>query len=222
MLLGFVIFLAFNAYDRSSAGAEAEATVVAQQVETAQFFDSTTRDQLTALLVCYGRSVVGSEWEQQEAGELDDRINPWATSMFEVIRAFEPSSGAEQTAYDRWMDQTSAREQARNDRVHTVDGVVPTPLWVVLLVIAGVIFVYMLFFADSAEGAGTQAVLMGSVSVVITTLILLLVFLNRPYGDGVGALRPAAMERTLRIIDQELAVAGFDLELGCDPDGNAN
>ena len=37
VLLGFIVFLAFASYDESRAGAETEALVVAQQVETAQF-----------------------------------------------------------------------------------------------------------------------------------------------------------------------------------------
>ena len=36
VLLGFVVFLAFTSYDAARAGAESEARIVAQQVETAQ------------------------------------------------------------------------------------------------------------------------------------------------------------------------------------------
>ena len=38
VLLGLVVFLAFESYDQSRAGAEEEALVLVQQVETAQFF----------------------------------------------------------------------------------------------------------------------------------------------------------------------------------------
>ena len=38
VLLGFVVFLAFTSYDTARAGAESEARIVAQQVETAQLF----------------------------------------------------------------------------------------------------------------------------------------------------------------------------------------
>ncbi|HVI36246.1 MAG TPA: hypothetical protein VM684_08455, partial [Gaiellales bacterium] len=37
VLLGFIVFLAFTSYDNSRTGAEQEALVTAQQVETAQF-----------------------------------------------------------------------------------------------------------------------------------------------------------------------------------------
>ena len=38
VLLGFIVFLAFTSYDQSRSGAETEAMIVVQQVETAQFF----------------------------------------------------------------------------------------------------------------------------------------------------------------------------------------
>src|SRR3990170_242948 len=63
VLLGFIIFLAFASYDESRAGAEHEATIVSQQIETAQFMPSGTSDRLTGELICYARSVVGPEWD---------------------------------------------------------------------------------------------------------------------------------------------------------------
>ena len=50
---------------------------------------------------------------------------------------------------------------------------------------------------------------MGSVTVVITLLLMLLVFFNHPHGDGVGRLQPTAMERTIRLIDTEVGVVGL-------------
>jgi hypothetical protein len=52
LLLGFMIFLAFESYDASRSGAETEATLVAQQVQTAQFLPRATATELTGELVC--------------------------------------------------------------------------------------------------------------------------------------------------------------------------
>ena len=79
----------------------------------------------------------------------------------------------------------------------------------------------MLFFADPDEGAGTQALLMGAVVVSITLLLLLLQFLDSPFKPGLGSLRPVAMERTLRIADDELAAARVKIEFPCDAAGRA-
>lgn len=142
--------------------------------------------------------------------------------MYQTIKAADPQSPTEQSAYDRWMDQTADRELARSARIHPAEGLVPVPLWIVLLVIFGVILVYMLFFADPGEGAVTQGLLMGSVTAIISMLLLLLIYFNNPYGDGVGRLSPQAMERASRIIDAKLEIGGLDLTVPCGRDGTAS
>lgn len=219
VLLGFLIFLAFDSYDESRSGAETEANVVAQQVETAQFLPSDTAADVTGQLVCYARSVVGPEWDALDDGTLTDSVNPWGVEMFQSLRAADPKSYAEQSAYDRWMDQSTDRQEARISRIHGAEGIVPSPLWVVLGLISAVIFVYMLFFADSSERAKTQALMMGSVTTVITLLLLLLVFFDHPHGGGVGRLQPTAMERTLRLIEAQTEAADVDVEVPCDGRG---
>jgi hypothetical protein len=221
VLLGFIIFLAFQSYDDARIGAETEATIVAQQIQTAQFLPPDTAKELTGELVCYGRSVAGAEWDALNAGTLGDEINPWGAEMFRTIAKVDPKTAVQQSAYDRWMDQTVDRQQARNERVHPAAGIIPLPLWLALFLICGVIFGYMLFFADRGEGAVTQAVLMGSVTVVITLLMLLVVFFNHPHGAGVGRLQPTAMVRALRLIDAELTVVAVDVTPPCDDRGVA-
>ncbi len=220
VLLGFIIFLAFQSYDESRSGAESEADTVVQMVETAQFLPPDVSTELTGELICYGRSVAGVEWDALAAGNLGDTINPWAVELYRTMQTVEPRTYAEQSAYDRWMDQTGDREQARVDRVHGAEGILPLPLWLVLYLIIGVVFVYMLFFADRGERAKTQALLMGSVAAVITVLMLLLAFFNHPHGDEVGKLQPTAMERSLRLSDAEVDVANLDVTPPCDADGD--
>ena len=211
VLLGFVVFLAFTSYDAARAGAEDEALTVAQQVETAQFFPAPVVDELTGELVCYARSVTGVQWDLMESGTLGEQVNPWAVELFRTLRTVEPGTATEQSAYDRWLDQTSAREEARNDRIHGAIGVIPPPLW---------IFVFMLFFADSGERALVQALLIGVVTAVITSMLLLLNFLDNPVHAGFAGLRPEAMERTLEVIDQELDITNQASPPPCDHRGN--
>ena len=141
--------------------------------------------------------------------------------MFRTIEALEPEAASEQSAYDKWLEQTSAREEARLDRVHGAVGVIPTPLWVALFFIAAVIFVYMLFFADSGERAIVQALLMGAVVSVIVTLLLLLNGLDNPFRGDVGGLDPVAMERSLRLIDTAMSAVDLQVQIPCDAEGVA-
>lgn len=219
VLLGFVVFLAFSNYDVSRSGAEIEALVVAQQVETAQLMGAPAKQELTGELICYGRSVIRQEWPRMEVGSQGDAINPWGVELFGTLESVKPASAAEEAAYGKWLDQTSAREEARNDRIHGAEGVIPSPLWIVLFFIAAVIFVFMFFFADSGERAAVQALLMGSVVGVMVATLLVIRFLDSPFHPGVGGVKPVAMERTLRIVEEATTAIGRDVPVPCDESG---
>jgi hypothetical protein len=153
-----------------------------------------------------------------ESGGRSDGLNPWTVVMFRTLKTSEPQSASQQAAYAKWLDQRSDRQGARTDRLHGAQGVIPTPLWVVLFLSALVIFGFMLLFADSGERAFVQATMMGCVAVVITSTLLLLWFLDNPFHAGVGGLKPTAMERTLEIVDQGQVVSA-EIKLPCDSDG---
>jgi hypothetical protein len=112
VLLGFIVFLAFTSYDSARAGSEAEARIVAQQVETAQLFPSAV-------------SVAGVQWDRMVAGTLGEDLNPWAVRLFDALKGADPQTPIEQAAYSKWLDERSAREAARGDRIHGAEGVIP-------------------------------------------------------------------------------------------------
>src|SRR3954447_11349271 len=118
VLLGLIVFLAYSSYDASRAGAEAEARLVVQQYETAQFLPVAVRTELGGELVCYARSVVHREWPRLDSGARVEGFNPWGVELFRTLKTAEPRSVTEQTAYDKWLDRTADREEARGDRIH--------------------------------------------------------------------------------------------------------
>ena len=219
VLVGFVVFLAFQSYDTSRSGAEAEAHIVAEQFETVQFLPAPAADRLSGELVCYARSVVHQEWPKMTSGTLSNAMNPWGVALFRSLLATEPRSPSQQAAYSKYLDQRSDREDARADRTHGAEGVIPTPLWIVLFLSAGTLFVFMLFFADSGERAVVQATMMGGVALVVSSLLLLLGFLDNPYYGGVGTLKPVAMERTIDLLQQEAPLVG-GVKPPCDAAGS--
>jgi hypothetical protein len=77
----------------------------------------------------------------------------------------------------------------------------------------------MLFFADRGEHAVVQGLLMGTVMTVIVATLLVVEFFDNPFDRGLGSLRPVAMERTLRILEQERLVVHETGPLPCDATG---
>jgi hypothetical protein len=219
LLLGFVVFLVFTKYDDSRAGAEAEALTTVQLFETAQLLPAEVRSPLSGQLICYGRSVVRQEWPAMETGSDATQINPWGVTLFRTFQDVDPEAASEQSAYDAWLSQTSTREEARRDRLHAADGIVPISVWLVLFLAAGIVFVYVLFFADSGESAVVQGMMAGTVTAITVALLLVLAALNRPYDPGLGGLRPTAMQRSLSIMDEAVAVLGLEVSPPCDASG---
>jgi len=216
LLAGFVVFLAFESFDTARAGAQAEARIVAHQFETVQLLPSPARERFSGELVCYGRSVVRQEWPRMRSGTLGDGPNRWGTSLFATLRMTDPRSASAQAAFAKYLDERSDREDARADRTHGADGVIPTPLWIVLLMSALILLGYMLLFADSGEGAIVQATMMGGVAVMVTSLLLLLWFFDNPYaGSG---LKPSAMQETLSLLQKDTSIVG-SVDPPCDEAG---
>jgi hypothetical protein len=221
VLLGLVVVLAFTSYDDARTGAATEALTVAQQYEVAHLLPPTQGGRLAAELICYGRSVVHQEWPRMRDGTQTDAMNPWGVALFRSLRNVEPRTPAQQAAYSKWLDQRFDRETARAVRIHAASSVIPAPLWLVLFVTAVLIVGFMLFFADSKERAVVQATLIGTVVAVMVATILLIRFLDNPYGDGAGSLKPVAMERTLRLLDQERRIVGDTTPVPCNGHGAA-
>jgi hypothetical protein len=219
ILLGFVVFLAFSSYDTSRAGAEHEAQIVAQQFQTAQLLPDAARKPLSEGLVCYARNVINQEWPRMTSGAGAELTNPWGVAMFLTLRTIDPVDASEQAAYSKWLDEQSERQIGRDDRTHGAEGVIPAPLWIVLFLSAGIIFLFMLLFADSSERKFVQATMMGGVAVVISSMLLLLWFLDNPYHSGSGGLRPVAMERALERLDVAARLVKLDLAPQCDAAG---
>jgi Protein of unknown function (DUF4239) len=208
ILAGFVVFLAFESFDTARSGAETEARTVAHQFETVQFLPSPTREQLSGELVCYARSVVFQEWPEMEAGKLGNAPNEWGIALFRSLRKVQPRTATEEAAFAKYLDERSDREDARADRAHGAEGTIPAPLWIVLFLSAGMLFVFMLLFADSAEPRFVQATMMGGVAVLVSSLLLLLGFLDNPYQGSLGTLKPSAMTNTLNLLHKEATLVG--------------
>src|SRR3954447_14374082 len=162
-----------------------------------------------AQLLIYGFEP-GAEFEGRMVGAIERIESGRTLRVLDVVFVMRDPETAELVAIEQH------RQLARPDvragggdgiRVHSVVGVIPTQLWIVLFFVAGVLFAFMLFFADRGERAFVQGMLIGSVIAVIAALLLLLRALDEPFHDGVGGLQPSAMQRSLRMADDALKAA---------------
>src|SRR5262249_50371338 len=130
------------------------------------------------------------------------------------------ASGATGPAVDAIFADAEARDQARADRVAQAEGEVPGPVWIVLVLGAIGVLTYVILFADPAERFFSQAVMVGSVTVVILGGLILIWFPSHPFRDQMGSITPSSMERTLNELQTDPTFRReSSLSLHCDAAG---
>jgi hypothetical protein len=85
---------------------------------------------------------------------------------------------------------------------------VPLPLWLVLILGAVLVVVFMGFFADRSEPFLVQAMMIGAVTAVVVSGLLVIRFLDRPYENRPGSIKPTEMRQTLQLIERQEARSG--------------
>ena len=85
---------------------------------------------------------------------------------------------------------------------------VPSMVWLALLHGGSLLVAYMCFYADPREPWLVQATMMGTVTAMVVTGLLVVRFLDKPYENASGCIKPTVMTQTLAGIAGESAANG--------------
>jgi Protein of unknown function (DUF4239) len=216
VLLAFVVLEAFESFNDAKEGADEEATTIVQMSRTAEFFPAEQRDPLEGVLVCYGRSVVRDEWPAMRHGDRSPVVQAWVNRMEEGLHGLHPVSPAQEAAFLQLLEQQDKRTDARRTRLSEANRALPAPAWFVLGLGALVTVGFALFFADRREHFVVQGSLIAAIAALVVAGLLLVWFLDHPYEERAGSIKPQEMERQLVIVEGEQR----DVTPPCDERGN--
>jgi hypothetical protein len=218
VVLAFVIFVAFESYANAKDKAGQEAVAVTELHQTARLFPSPARELLSGQLTCYGRSVVDDEWPAMREQRMSGLVQDWLAKL--DATAEQGDLGREKAvAFGHWLDQSAARREGRRGRLAEAKPFVPAPLWLVLILGAALLVGFMGFFADRSEAFPVQAMMIGAITAMVVSGLLVIRFLDRPYENGAGSIRPGAMRQTLDLIEHERTQPGRKPHVPCDAYG---
>ena len=102
---------------------------------------------------------------------------------------FEPLGALQEDAAQNWFTETDALRQARQERIAEAPRFVPGSIWVLLLLVGAAVIGFSMLFADRRELRSSQIALVIAVSTAVAASLLIVNFLDRPYGDHEGAAR---------------------------------
>ena len=203
VLLAFVVLEAFQSFNDAKTGAEEEAIAIVQLSRTADFFPPEQRDPLEATLICYGQAVIHDEWPAMKRGERSSVVQGWVTRLDASLRDLNPETPAQEAAFLQLLEQQDKRIDARRARLSEANRELPAPAWFVLGLGAIVTVGFALFFADRRELFIVQASLIGAIAALVVSGLLLVWFLDHPYENRSGSIKPDEMERQLVIVEAE-------------------
>ena len=99
------------------------------------------------------------------------------------------------------------------------DGIIPSPLWLLLFVTAGLMFVFAFLFAHPGESWLPQSVIAATIAAMLATSLLVISFLNNPFTPGTGSLKPTNTVKALRVIEEASRALGLRVPIPCDAAG---
>jgi hypothetical protein len=219
VLLAFVMFLAFENYVAAHDGSSREAVAVTQLARITRLFPAPEGSELHDDLACYARAVVSDEWPQMRQGNESDVVLGWISRIETTVDELPVADAKSQIALGHWLDQMAVRREGRRARVAEATPTIPAAVWLMLVLGAVLTVAYLVIFADRRERWWTQATMVGSITALIASGLLVVSFLDRPYLEDGAYIAPSEMQATLRLIEAEMAGRPAT-SLPCDEQGH--
>jgi hypothetical protein len=217
VLLAFVALVAFQSFNEGRSGAESEAEAVAELFRTAGYFPPADGRLLQAEIACYARAAV-AEWPDMEEGRRSGVVDDWVQRIQRRALALPVDSPKRQEAFASFLDDEDDRSQGRRERLGEAAPVVSTPVWLALGVGGLVVILAALLFADRRERFVVQSFLIAAITLMITSGLVLIWFLDHPYEDSAGSIKPVEMQRSIEQMQEERP----GLPRVCDSSGQAS
>jgi hypothetical protein len=220
ILLGFVVLQAYDSYNDAKRGAELEAQAVLELSRTASAFTPEEHARLEGTLVCYGRAVIEQGWPAMQEGEDSPVVTDWGSRFREAAFEVRVRSLVDEAAFRQLLEEQDGRIEGRRMRLAEAIRVTPPPLWFVLIMGALLTVGWIVLGADRRGSFVVQAGAVASVAAMATATLLLVWFLDHPFANQSGSIRPIEMEEVLRVIEEESHAEGVVVTHPCTENGD--
>jgi hypothetical protein len=204
VILAFVFFVAFESYHAAKSAAQDEATATLAMFHAAEPFDPKARAELQGQVMCYAREVVSKGWPAMREGHASPQVEARVAALEQSAIQAPISGDKQRAAYDQWFALNEDRRRGRQGRIAEASPLVPSLIWLILIIGAVVVIATVGFFANSEERRVTQAVMVAGIAVIVVSGLILVRFLEKPYEDKSGSIKPTAMTRTLAMMQQHV------------------
>jgi Protein of unknown function (DUF4239) len=199
LLLGLLVVFAVGHYSDVRHEAEREASSLVALYDAVSVYPARTKEPIRHDLICYMRSIVADEWPSMERGNRTEapRTGAFGDRVRRGTSNLPVNDERERTAYGRANSLIGDAGMSRQQLLFFTEPEIPNALWVVIYVGA---FLLVLLLAGHYTGhPGGRVAALGSVTALLTVLVLVLVALDHPFGEG-ARVHPDEMRQAIELL----------------------
>jgi hypothetical protein len=184
LLLAFVIVIAYQNFLAAQANLSREADSLSSIVRDSSAFPEPGRDSVVASVGTYVTAVVDDEWPAMRQGH--DSASAWSglDGIFTAFTTVKPKSPAEVSFYDDAVTQLNDTLAARRDRLQSVSGGIPGPIFILILFGAFVIIGYAVLVGSPNFWFHTLGA--AAIATVVAVSLVVLIDLSYPFSGRVA------------------------------------
>jgi hypothetical protein len=217
VILAFVIFTAFESYQRARDAAGVESVATRQMEYLTEYFPQQSRAQLQDDLVCYARAVVHDEWPLMADGRSSTAVDHWVTEIDSSVVAVPVGSAKEVEVVNMWFQRSDERQEGRRGRLAEAVPLIPFFVWATLIALLAVVVAYQIVFVRGSRPLLPQAFGVAATAGTLIAGMVLIHVLDMPFADRGAAIAPTRMEATSSVLESQYQ--GAPETLPCTADG---
>jgi uncharacterized membrane protein len=181
VILAFVIFTAFESYQRARDAAGVESVATRQMEYLTESFPQQSRVRLQGDLVCYARAVVYDEWPLMASGRSSPVVDHWVTEIDTSMVDVPIASTKEVEVFNMWFQRSAERQDGRRGRLAEAAPLIPPFVWAVLILLLVVVIGYQILFVRAGLPLVPQAFGVGATAATLVAGLVLIYVLDMPW-----------------------------------------
>jgi hypothetical protein len=217
VILAFVIFTAFESYQRARDAAGVESVATRQMEYLTESFPQQSRVRLQGDVVCYARAVVYDEWPLMASGRSSPVVDHWVTEIDTSMVDVPIASTKEVEVFNMWFQRSDERQEGRRGRLAEGVPLIPFFVWAVLVLLLAVVLAYQIVFVRASRPLLPQAFGVAATAGTLLAGMVLIYVLDMPFADRGAEIAPTRMQATSVVLETQYV--GTPGSIPCDADG---
>lgn len=182
VLLAFVVSVVWGQFNDVGEEMEREVSNLLVVAQLTPVLPEALRVNMQSDMRDYMQSVLNQEWKTMYYGQSNAESRVLIDHLQTIFLEYKPQNIAEVAVYSEILRHLSEAREARRIRLFHSALSVPSVIWVILIGMGMMVIALPLFFG--MEHRWPQALLTGCLTAMITSLLLLIILLDNPFGEN--------------------------------------